>query len=271
MKRTLTALLLICVFAGSSYAQLPSIPRPPQYTKPAWTIGVGGVWNLATNDAYGRANYSSQDQVLRDNFGMRWGWGAFVNLKFSPGKDKFSRDKDKRDTLAKRQNRIYLGFDYKGMTNSDFESGANKTSYDIITIGAGYEYVFYGTPRFRSFYGGGLTGNIISGKYTPGMASQTNYEKKFKSSFRVGFELRTGLEVVLNSKRNLGFTVGARYNLMNLFNDDNSTPLLGQSENLSLNDGDDAASGPGFKRYMGMISIDVGLNIYPDVKERKKQ
>jgi len=267
MKRTLTALLLICVIAGSSYAQLPSTTTTKKpivtYTRPAWTIGVGGVWNLATNDAYGRANYSSQDQVLRDNFGMRWGWGAFVNLKFSPGNDLGKVN-------AKRQNRIYLGFDYKGMTNSDFESGANKTSYDIITIGAGYEYVFYApNTLFRSYYGGGLTGNIISGEYTPGQASQFNTAKTFESSFRVGLELRTGLEFVLNSKkRNLGFTVGARYNLMNLFNDDNATPLLGQTENLSLNDGDDAASGPGFKRYMGMISIDVGLNIYPDVKKR---
>mgnify|MGYP001417489700 CR=1 FL=1 len=133
MKRTLTALLLISLVVVSTDTFSQTTGDKPKkdttYTKPAWTIGVGGVWNLATNDAYGRANYSSQDQVLRDNFGMRWGWGAFVNLKFSPGNDLGKVN-------AKRQNRIYLGFDYKGMTNSDFESGANKTSYDIITIGA---------------------------------------------------------------------------------------------------------------------------------------
>ncbi len=259
MKRSLTALLLLAciVLSGDLFAQQTTTTTTKQlvsYTRPAWTIGVGGVWNLATNDAYGRANYSSQDQVLRDNYGMRWGWGAYINGKYSPGK--------------KRVDRIYLGFDYKGMTNSDFESDANKTSYDIITVGAGYEYVFYGTYGFRSYYGGGLTGNIISGTYTPGVASQTNFEKKYESSLRFGLELRTGLEFVLkNDKRNLGIVIGARYNLMNLFNDDNATPTLGQTENLSLNDGDDAASGPGFKRYMGMVSIDFGLNLYPDVKK----
>jgi hypothetical protein len=260
MKQTLTALLLVCVIAGSSYAQQTGITTTTTkkqsftYSYPRWTIGVGGVWNLATNDAYGRANYSSQDQVLRDNYGMRWGWGAFVNAKYSPSK--------------RGQDRIYLGFDYKGMTNSDFESDANKTSYDIITIGAGYEYLFYGSYGFRSYYGGGLTGNIISGKYTPGVANQFNTAKTFESSFRVGLEIRSGLEFVLkNNKRNLGITIGGRYNLMNLFNDDNATPALGQTENLSLNDGNDAASGPGFKRYMGMFSLDIGLNIYPDVKK----
>jgi hypothetical protein len=25
------------------------------YTRPAWTVGFGPAWNLATNDAYGRA------------------------------------------------------------------------------------------------------------------------------------------------------------------------------------------------------------------------
>jgi hypothetical protein len=264
MKRTLTALLLLLCILLSRDASAQNtdntkfkIKETPNY-RSSWTIGIGGVWNLASNDAYGRANYSSQDLVLKDNYGMRWGWGAFINAKYSPG--------------VLKVDRIYLGFDYKGMTNGDFESDANKTSYDIITIGAGYEYVFYGSTLFRSYYGGGLTGNVISGKYTPGMASQTNYEKKFESSFRVGLELRTGLEFVLkNKKRNLGVTVGARYNLMNLFNDDNATPLLGQSENLSLNDGDDAASGPGFKRYIGMFSIDFGLNIYADPKQPKKK
>lgn len=29
--------------------------------------------------------------------------------------------------------------------------------------------------------------------------------------------------------------------------------------------------GPGFKRYMGTISVDVGLNIYPDVKKVRRK
>ena len=226
------------------------------YTRPKWVIGFGPVWNLATNDGYGRANYSTNDQILRDNYGMRWGWGGYINGKYSPGKT--------------RVDRIFLGFDYKGMTNADF-SDENKTKYDIMTIDAGYEYLFYGTYGFRSYYGGGLTGNFISGEYTAKAETVDNYSKKFESTFRLGLELKAGLEFVLkNKKRNLGINLGARYNLMNLFNDDNSIDSAGMKENLNLNDGD-AEGGPGFKRYMGMISIDVGLNIYPDVKRIKRK
>lgn len=227
------------------------------YSRPSWVIGFGPAWNLATNDAYGRANYSPSSFNLSENYGMRWGFGGYLYGKYSPGKMK--------------NDRIYLGFDYKGMVNSDF-SDYNKTSYDIVTIDAGYEYLFFGTYGFRSYYGIGFTGNIINGSFEPNPADTlTNYARSFESSFRVGMEVKAGLEFVFkNKKRNLGLNIGARYNLMNLFNDDNTAAFDGQSENLNLNDGD-SNGGPGFKRYLGIVSIDVGLNIYPDVKKVKRK
>ncbi len=101
---------------------------------------------------------------------MRWGWGGyFFEGKYSPGK--------------KKNDRIFLGCDYKGMSNSDFEGSdnANKTSYNIATIDAGYEYLFYGTYGFRSYYGAGLTGNFISGDlYTKSVNTRSDkYCKNF--------------------------------------------------------------------------------------------
>ncbi|MBS1551740.1 MAG: hypothetical protein JST15_06700 [Bacteroidetes bacterium] len=254
MKKTIFSLLVfftICFSGIDTNAQVIYT-----YSRPSWVVGFGPAWNLATNDAYGRANYRSNDQILHDNFGMRWGIGGYLYGKYSPGKLK--------------NDRIYLGFDYKGMTNADF-SEENKTKYDLMTIGAGYEYLFYGTYGFRSYYGIGLTGNIISGKYIPRNETVNNVPKTFKSTFRVGMEIKAGLEFVFkNSKRNLGLNVGGRYNLMNLFNDDNKAPLLGETENLSLNDGD-SNGGPGFKRYIGTVSVEVGLNIYPDVKKIRRK
>lgn len=257
MKRTILVLMLVVFAVGSADAQQLTTTTPrkfAEYVKPAWTIGFGGVWNLATNDAYGRANYSDPSMILKDNYGMRWGWGAYLNLKYGLGK--------------KKQDRIYLGFDYKGMTNSDFESDANKTSYDIVTIAGGYEYLFFGTSTFRSYYGGGVTANFVSGKFTPSSTNQlSTIPRSIESSFRIGLEVKSGLEFIIKNKnRNLGINLGARYNLMNLFNDDNAKPELGQTEDVNLNDGDDPSSGPGFKRYIGMVSVDVGLNIYPDAK-----
>lgn len=254
MKKTLLSLfILLTLFFTYNYSNAQAVYT---YSRPRWTIGFGPAWNLATNDAYGRANYSSNDQILKDNYGMRWGYGGYIFGKYSPGKLK--------------NDRIFLGFDYKGMKNADF-SDVNSTKYDIITIDAGYEYVFYGTYGFRSYYGGGLTGNIISGEYRPATATLTNVAKTFESTFRLGFELKAGLEFVMkNRKRNLGIQVGAKYNLMNLFNDDNQNALLGQTTKLNLNDGD-ASGGPGFKRYIGIVSIDVGLNIYPDVKRTRRR
>ncbi|MEO8665198.1 MAG: hypothetical protein ABI462_06855 [Ignavibacteria bacterium] len=251
MKKTFIALLLFIII-GFTFQDSYSQTVRYTYTRPSWTIGFGPVWNLATNDAYGRANYSETSTILRDNYGMRWGWGGYLFGKYGPGK--------------KKNDRIFLGVDYKGMTNSDFEgSDANKTHYDFITIDAGYEFLFYGTYKFRSYYGAGLTGNIIKGEYTPLFPNDVNKALTFESTFRLGFELKAGLEFIFNSrKRNFGLNVGAKYNLTNLFNDDNATASLGQTQNLNLNDGKDSRAG--FKRYIGIVSIDVGLNIYPDVK-----
>lgn len=256
MKRTILYLLIIVslFILNDLNAQTDKVTY--SYSKPSWTVGFGPAWNLATNDAYGRANYSTNAQVLRDNYGMRWGVGGYIFGKYSPGKTKADR--------------IYLGFDYKGMTNTDFESDANKTSFDIITFDAGYEYVFYGTYGFRSYYGIGLTGNLISGEFIPQNPTATNLKRNIESTFRVGMEIKAGLEFVLNnSKKNLGINVGGRYNLTNLFNADNALPTAGQTDNFNLNDGGEAG-GPGFKRYIGIFSLDVGLNIYPDVKKTKR-
>lgn len=230
------------------------------FSKPKWTIGIGGAWLLATNDAYGRANYSSQDQILKDNYGMRWGIGAYLFGKYAPGK--------------RRNDRIYLSADYKMMKNADMDASGNETKYDIVTFSTGYEYLFYSarTKRkytytnswLRAFVGAGLTGNLISGEYTPNTPTMFNVARTFESTFRVGMELKSGLELMFKNRK-LGLQIGGRYNLMNLFNDDNVAPLLGQTTELNLNDGD-GASGPGFKRWIGIFSFDIGLNIYPGVK-----
>jgi len=262
MNRTILYLLIIASFlmlndlSAQTTTTTTTTTVKYTYSRPAWVVGFGPSWVLATNDAYGRANYSDNSLVLKDNYGMRWGIGGFLYGKYSPGKTKVDR--------------IFLGFNYSGMTNSDMDSEGNKTSYDIVTFDAGYEYVFYGTYGFRSYYGAGLTGNLISGKYIPKNMTAANPEKTFESTFRVGMEIKAGLEFVFkNSKRNLGINVGGRYNLVNLFNADNALPNLGPNENLNLNDGS-GDGGPGFKRYIGLFSLDIGLNIYPDVKKTRR-
>ncbi|MBK8551820.1 MAG: hypothetical protein IPL53_12445 [Ignavibacteria bacterium] len=254
----LCSLTFILIIFSAEYSQAQKVSYI--YPRPKWTIVIGPAWNLATNDAYGRANYSNQSQVLADNYGMRWGWGAFLEGKYSFGK-------------KMRSDRIFLGVNYKGMANSDFEGSdkANQTKFDFITVDAGYEYLFYGTSTFRSYYGGGLTGNIISGSYNPNPSidDTTNIARTFESSFRLGMELKAGLEFIFKNKnRNLGISIGAKYNLTNLFTDNNAVIASGQSQ--SLNDGS-GTPGPGFKRYIGVVSVDVGFTIYPDVKRKVRK
>lgn len=258
MKKFFLTLFILSTLSFSFNESIAQIIKPKRiviytYSRPKWSIGIGPTWNLAANDAYGRANYGSNDQIFRENYGMRWGYGGFLNLKYAAGKLRVSR--------------IYLGFDYKGMKNADF-SDENSIKFNIATIGLGYEHVVFGKEQgFRSYFGGGLSGNIISGEFEPKNPAIVN-ARKFESSFRVGMELKSGLEFVFkNRNRNLGFHLGARYNLMNLFNDDNQT-LASRTTEENLNDGD-GPGGPGFKRYIGIISIDFGLNIYPDVKRTK--
>lgn len=250
----ISAILFTLVTISSDLSAQPIVYYV--YSRPAWTVGFGTQWNLATNDAYGRANYSNQDQILKENYAMRWGLGGYLYGKYGMGK--------------KKNDRVFLGIDYKYMQNSDFESKANKSKYNIVTIEAGYEYLFYGTYRFRSYYGIGPTINIIKGGFYPLTETQTFKVRTFESSVRIGMELKAGLEFIFNNrKRNFGVNVGATYNLMNLFSDNNKMPLLGQSEGESLNDGK-GDGGPGFKRYIGIVSVNVGLNIYPDVTRTKK-
>ena len=251
-------IIILLIFISSEISQAQTVRYT--YPRPEWAISIGPSWLLATNDAYGRANYSNQSQVLMDNYGMRWGWGGFLEGKYSPGK--------------MRNDRIFLGVNYKGMKNTDFEGSdnANETHYNITTIDAGYEYLFYGTYGFRSYYGAGLTGNFISGTYTPNpnTLDTTNVSRTFESTFRLGMELKAGLEFVFNNKnKNLGISVGAKYNLVNLFTSENAAIIPGQPE--SLNDGSDPLSSPGFKRYIGIISVDVGFTIYPDVKRKVRK
>lgn len=256
MKKSLYTLLVLSVLLFTFKESYSQVTRYT-FTRPKWTVGFGATWNLATNDAYGRANYASQDQILKENYGMRWGYGGYIVGKYSPGK--------------KRMDRLFLGADYKGMKNADMDKEGNSTKYDIVTIDAGYEFLFYGTSFFRSYYGAGITGNIIRGSYTPKTATMFNVPKTFASTFRVGMELKAGLEFIFNnSRRNFGINLGAKYNLLNLFNDENEAPRPGQTEELSLNDGS-GDYGPGFKRYIGIVSIDLGLNIYPDVKKVVKR
>ena len=68
MKKTILSLLVfftICFLNIDTNAQVTNTtPVIYTYSRPSWVVGFGPAWILATNDAYGRANYSSNDQII---------------------------------------------------------------------------------------------------------------------------------------------------------------------------------------------------------------
>jgi hypothetical protein len=232
MKKLFTTLSIVFIFfvVNNAFSQSRT-PAP---------ISVGLYLNadFATNDAYGAAFGSGY------NFGAIWGRGVSLTGKFGLGQ--------------KRSSRIVVSAEYNKMINSNEENktpllmnpNPPHTFYDIISGSVGYEYVFRSTCPDRQYLGLMFTVNNIS-------APDYNYYGEVESSMRFGLALTGGYEWVFGANRNIGLNIGIKYNVMNMFNDDNSA-LLG---NKNLNDGPNAG-GPGFKRYFSVVTANAGINFY---------
>ena len=67
MKRTILFLLIIVSLFILNDLNDQTNKVIYTYTKPSCTVGFGPAWKLATNDAYGRANYRTNAQGQRKN------------------------------------------------------------------------------------------------------------------------------------------------------------------------------------------------------------
>jgi hypothetical protein len=231
-----------------------------RYTAPAITFGASVNMNFAINDAYGRVGQLN-------SYGMRAGRGFDVFAKFGLGE--------------KKRHRITTSLAYNKMINYDKNANfieqifstnpdnVEHTNFTILTGSVGYEYLFGAPCCNKQHLGLAVTFNSISCPNDVYNVLGT-YIGNMKTAYRIGLQFNAGYEFMLGSTGRYGLTLGFKYNWANLFNASNTYDAPGATE-LHLNDGNDASSGPGFTRWIGIGTINIGFNFYTGVKQLIKK
>jgi hypothetical protein len=230
-----TIIIVSTIFIQNSYSQ--------GFTPPKVVLGFSLDGNFATNDAHG-TNFTTDQNV----YGMIWGRGFSVHSKFGLG--------------IRRNHRITVSATYNHMTNREAATipffvfiptnGEEQYTLNEIMSGAlGYEYAFNPRCKSKQYLGFALTFNYI----TAGTGSFI----KFDPAFRMGAQITTGYEFVLDKNFKYGLAVGLKYNLQNIIGKSNGT------KGIDLNDGP-GEPGPTYWRRIGILSINFGLNFYTGVE-----
>lgn len=213
------------------------------FTPPKMILGIAFDGNFATNDAHG-TNFRNDQNV----YGMIWGRGLTLNGKYALG--------------VRRNHRLTLSASYNRMVNTEDDmipffvfapSDPTKqyTSYNIWSGALGYEYAFNPRCKSKQFLGFAITANLIT-------TTKGSYFDYYEDAFRVGAQITTGYEFVLDKNFKYGLSVGLRYNLTNILGTQNG-------DYKNINDGS-GTGGPTYWRRIGILSINLGLNLYSGVE-----
>jgi len=217
-----------------------------QYTAPETVLSFHIQGNTATNEGYGVGSALYGGNFSGATYGMKYGRGVGVDFAIGLGNTK--------------RNRITLGAEWNSMINANqgdipfFTISPDKdaTFYNIYSFEVGYQYCFNARCRQKQTVGIGVSANIIN---APDY-SVVNFE----SATRGGIFVQTGYEFVLNAAGTTGLSIGAKYHIVNAFfnaNGPNNTPHINDGSGLP---------GAGYNRYMGLLSVNVALNLYGGVK-----
>lgn len=210
------------------------------FTPPKMIIGLSLDGNIAINDAHGSSITN------KESYGMIWGRGFSLYSKMGFG--------------IRKNHRITLGASYNKMINHYDKkipffvfTPANTTlytNYNIWTGALGWEYAFNPRCRSKQFIGIAVTANYLT--------STVGSYIQFENAIRYGVMFSTGYEFVLDKSYKTGLVIGLKYNLTN---------ILGTSNGIGdLNDGSESSYGPGFYRRIGILSLNIGFNLYTGVK-----
>lgn len=213
------------------------------FTPPKMIFGIAFDGNFATNDAHG-TNFRNDPNV----YGMIWGRGVTLNYKLGLG--------------IRKNHRLTTSASYNRMVNTEDDmipffvfapSDPLKayTSFNIWSGSLGYEYAFNPRCKSKQYLGFALTANYLT-------TTAGSYYANYKDAFRMGAQITTGYEFVLDKNFKYGLTVGLRYNLTNIIGAENG-------DYTSFNDGS-GTGGPTYWRRIGILTIDLGLNLYTGVQ-----
>ena len=214
---------------------------------PEFVLGLGVGAFAASNDAYGQVG-------TQTTYGMRLGRGL-------TGYAKWAFDKY-------RSHRLTFSMTYQKMVNDN--SGGNYftnifkfspkepyTDFNIYTGALGYEYTFGAPCCNKQSIGAGITFNLIN-------AGSGNKPASIDNAFRIGFQITSEYEFLLDDKGRYGINLGFKAGLLNVF-------LLDNGGDHNLNDGEGVRpfATDQNNRWIGIGGLTVGFNFYLGVKEKK--
>jgi hypothetical protein len=213
------------------------------FTPPKMVFGVSLDGNFATNDAHGSNIFDPQA------FGMVWGRGISAYYKLGFG--------------VRRNHRLTIGATYNLMINDTKNDvpffvftpkDGDFTSYNLWTGSVGYEYAFNPRCKTKQFIGVALTQTLLT--------SSAGSIYSFENAVRLGLQITTGYEFVLDKNYKTGLLIGLKYSLTN---------ILGTQNGVNrLNDGSDSP-GALYWRRIGILSLNVGFNLYSGVQPYKSR
>lgn len=241
MRKSLYLILgLLClgIISNKSFAQ---------YTAPETVLGLHINGNMATNEGYGVGSSIYGGNFSGATYGMKYGRG--IGLDFSIGLGNTKR------------NRIFLGAEWNAMVNANSSNipfllispdEAIITYYNIYSFEAGYQYMFNARCRQKQWVTLGLSASMIQApRY-----SIVNFE----DAVRGGVFLSTGYDFVLDQAGKWGLSLYGKYHVVNAFFHAN-----GANNAAHINDGN-GLPGAGYDRYMGLLSVNLAINMYGGVK-----
>ncbi|MBX7046682.1 MAG: hypothetical protein K1X86_12685 [Ignavibacteria bacterium] len=218
-----------------------------QYTAPETVLGLHLTGNLATNEGYGVGSAIYGGNTPGSTYGMKWGRGIGIDFSIGLG-----------DT---KRNRIYVGGEWNAMINANSSnipfllispSETIMTYYNIYSLEAGYQYMWNARCKTKQWFTAGVSASMIQApRY-----SVVNFE----DATRAGAFAQYGYDFVLDQAGKWGLSLSAKYHLVNAFFHAN-----GSGTQSHINDGN-GLPGPGYDRLIGLLSVNVGINMYGGVK-----
>lgn len=189
MKKISSLIILLAVlFAASNI-----------YSQPQMKIHVYGGYNVPLGNLDGNSKYGTN--TLPDVYAyMKSGFNAGADFKYFLGKKR---------NIGLLLNAAYNGYTTGDLTSNGVAFGTGKLN--SVRIGIGAEYDFMPMKKANPFIGIDLTGNFLSGKFTPDGGGA---ESTLNSASRFGLAVGAGVDIMVN--KSFGFVIGAKFDFMNL-------------------------------------------------------
>lgn len=217
-------------------------------------INAGYDYGLAELNSNYQIVYQASEFESGQNFGARKGFGMLA-----VGKIPFSPKSNFRITFLGAFNYFFNS----AMSSRKDPNG--KVKYQVYSAGVGLENSFTPSYRVKPYFGAAVLVNLIGGsaEYINDTNAQVNI--KFKPSFRIGLNISTGIEYLLD--KNMGLNFGVNLTSANLLLKSSGTSS--DPNNIPIRDKRISPFLPfsGYKQFL-YTSFYVGVNFYFGIKEK---